>query len=140
MRRRRRFSAEFKEVALEAIKGHETVCGAGDQARTASDPDCSLEARGDREAGQGVRKVNMTISLAFLAPDLVKAAIEGRLPRGIWSGPSLRCAGVIPENHIRAYLWCKPHKMGVATMVPDRSTARPSGASLLSPRCVRVPL
>jgi site-specific DNA recombinase len=30
-----------------------------------------------------VRKVNMTISLAFLAPDLVKAAIEGRLPRGI---------------------------------------------------------
>jgi DNA invertase Pin-like site-specific DNA recombinase len=30
-----------------------------------------------------VRKVNMTISLAFLAPDLVKAAIEGRLPRGM---------------------------------------------------------
>lgn len=30
-----------------------------------------------------VRKVNMTISLAFLAPDLVKAAIVGRLPRGI---------------------------------------------------------
>jgi hypothetical protein len=30
-----------------------------------------------------VRKVNMTISLAFLAPDLVKAAIEGRLPRGL---------------------------------------------------------
>jgi site-specific DNA recombinase len=30
-----------------------------------------------------LRQVNMTISLAFLAPDLVKAAIEGRLPRGI---------------------------------------------------------
>ena len=30
-----------------------------------------------------VRQVNMTISLAFLAPDLVKAAVEGRLPRGI---------------------------------------------------------
>jgi site-specific DNA recombinase len=30
-----------------------------------------------------VRKVNMIISLAFLAPDLVKAAIEGLLPRGI---------------------------------------------------------
>jgi site-specific DNA recombinase len=30
-----------------------------------------------------VRQVNMTISLAFLAPDLVKAAMEGRLPRGI---------------------------------------------------------
>jgi hypothetical protein len=25
----------------------------------------------------------MTISLAFLAPDLVRAAVEGRLPRGI---------------------------------------------------------
>jgi site-specific DNA recombinase len=25
----------------------------------------------------------MTISLAFLAPDLVKAAIDGRLPHGI---------------------------------------------------------
>ena len=25
----------------------------------------------------------MTISLAFLAPDLVKAAIEGRLPHGM---------------------------------------------------------
>jgi site-specific DNA recombinase len=30
-----------------------------------------------------VRQVNMTISLAFLTPDLVKAAVEGRLPRGI---------------------------------------------------------
>jgi len=30
-----------------------------------------------------VRQVNMTISLAFLAPNLVKAAVKGRLPRGI---------------------------------------------------------
>jgi site-specific DNA recombinase len=30
-----------------------------------------------------VRQINLTISLAFLAPNLVKAAIEGRLPRGI---------------------------------------------------------
>src|ERR1700694_4715279 len=30
-----------------------------------------------------VRQVNMTISLAFLAPNLGKAAVEGRLPRGI---------------------------------------------------------
>jgi site-specific DNA recombinase len=28
------------------------------------------------------RQVNMSISLAFLAPNLVKAAVEGRLPRG----------------------------------------------------------
>jgi site-specific DNA recombinase len=30
-----------------------------------------------------VRYVNMTISLAFIAPSLVQAAVEGRLPRGI---------------------------------------------------------
>jgi hypothetical protein len=30
-----------------------------------------------------IRQVNMTISLAFLAPELVKSAVEGRLPRGI---------------------------------------------------------
>lgn len=30
-----------------------------------------------------VRQVNLTISLAFLALNLVKAAVEGRLPRGI---------------------------------------------------------
>jgi len=30
-----------------------------------------------------VRQVNLTFSLAFLAPQLVKAAVEGRLPRGV---------------------------------------------------------
>ena len=30
-----------------------------------------------------IRQVNMTISFAFLAPELVQAAVEGRLPRGI---------------------------------------------------------
>src|SRR5262249_40621988 len=30
-----------------------------------------------------VRQVNMTISMAFIASALVKAAVEGRLPRGI---------------------------------------------------------
>lgn len=30
-----------------------------------------------------VRQINMTISLAFLSPTLVNAAIDGRLPRGI---------------------------------------------------------
>jgi alkylhydroperoxidase family enzyme len=30
-----------------------------------------------------LRHVNMTLSLAFLSPTLVKAAVEGRLPRGI---------------------------------------------------------
>jgi site-specific DNA recombinase len=30
-----------------------------------------------------LRRVNLTLSLAFLAPQLVKAAVQGRLPRGI---------------------------------------------------------
>ena len=40
------------------------------------------EAIASRE-GCSRRHVNMTISLAFLAPDLVRAAVEGRLPRGV---------------------------------------------------------
>jgi DNA invertase Pin-like site-specific DNA recombinase len=42
----------------------------------------NIEALASRECCT-TRKINMTISLAFLAPDLVKAAIDGRLPRGI---------------------------------------------------------
>jgi DNA invertase Pin-like site-specific DNA recombinase len=47
-----------------------------------TDPNASAYsiARRDRCS---VRKVNMTISLAFLSPDLVHAAVTGRLPRGI---------------------------------------------------------
>jgi hypothetical protein len=36
-----------------------------------------------RREGCSARKVNMTISLAFLSPALVKAALDGRLPRGV---------------------------------------------------------
>jgi DNA invertase Pin-like site-specific DNA recombinase len=42
----------------------------------------TIEALAARERCS-LRKVNMTISLAFLAPDLVKAAVEGLLPRGM---------------------------------------------------------
>jgi site-specific DNA recombinase len=48
----------------------------------ARDPAASAETIAKRERCSA-RKVNMTISLAFLAPDLIKAAIEGRLPHGI---------------------------------------------------------
>jgi site-specific DNA recombinase len=41
-----------------------------------------------------VRQVNTTISLAFLAPDLVKAAVEGRLPRGI----GVENSATLPRN------------------------------------------
>src|SRR6202051_2961279 len=42
----------------------------------------TTESIAQRE-GRSVRKVNMTISLAFLAPDLVKAAIDGQLTHGM---------------------------------------------------------
>ena len=47
-----------------------------------AEPAVTVKAIAQRE-GCSLRKVNMTISLAFLAPDLVKAAIEGRLPYGM---------------------------------------------------------
>ena len=46
------------------------------------DPTATSESIAKRESCSP-RKVNMTISLAFLAPDLVSAAIEGRLPHGM---------------------------------------------------------
>ncbi len=49
-----------------------------------SDPIQTLESLALREAKTD-RSIRMTLSLAFLAPDIVKAAIGGRLPRG--SGP-----------------------------------------------------
>jgi site-specific DNA recombinase len=45
-------------------------------------PAITVEAIAQQESCS-IRKVNMTISLAFLAPDLIKAAIEGRLPYGM---------------------------------------------------------
>jgi site-specific DNA recombinase len=46
-----------------------------------SDPRLTLELLASRE-GRTVRSIRMTLSLAFLAPEIVKAAVEGRLPRG----------------------------------------------------------
>jgi site-specific DNA recombinase len=46
------------------------------------DAKATAESIAERE-GCSARKVNMTISLAFLAPDLITAAIEGRLPHGM---------------------------------------------------------
>ena len=47
-----------------------------------TDAKASTESIANRE-GCTVRQVHMTISLAFLAPSLVQAAIEGRLPHGM---------------------------------------------------------
>ena len=46
-----------------------------------SNPNETIEAIASRE-GKTERSIRMTLSLAFLAPDIVKAAIDGRLPRG----------------------------------------------------------
>jgi site-specific DNA recombinase len=46
-----------------------------------SDPRLTLESLASRE-GRTVRSIRMTLSLAFLAPEIVNAAVEGRLPRG----------------------------------------------------------
>ena len=63
-------------------------------------PAANTESIADRE-GCSARKVNMTISLAFLAPDLVKAAIEGRLPHGM---------GVVRLSDMPAE-WSRQHLM-----------------------------
>jgi hypothetical protein len=47
-----------------------------------SDATTTTQTIAKRE-GCSVRKINMTISLAFLVPNLVKAAVEGRLPHGM---------------------------------------------------------
>ena len=46
-----------------------------------SDAGMSLATLAAREH-KSERTIRMTLSLVFLAPDLVRAAIEGRLPRG----------------------------------------------------------
>jgi hypothetical protein len=43
----------------------------------------TLERLAARE-GKTERSIRMTLSLAFVAPPIVAAAIEGRLPRGFW--------------------------------------------------------
>ena len=65
-----------------------------------TDPTANTESIAERE-GCSVRKVNMTISLAFLAPDLVKAAIDGRLPHGM---------GVVRLSDLPAE-WSRQHQM-----------------------------
>jgi hypothetical protein len=47
-----------------------------------ADPTATADSIAKRE-NSNTRKINMTISLAYLAPDLIKAAIDGRLPHGM---------------------------------------------------------
>jgi site-specific DNA recombinase len=49
-----------------------------------ADPHQTIEVIADREH-KSERSIRMTLSLAFVAPPIVAAAIEGRLPRGFGS-------------------------------------------------------
>jgi hypothetical protein len=51
-----------------------------DEIMTGSITDAKQLAKRERCS---LRQINLTLSLAFLSPQLVKAAVEGRLPRGI---------------------------------------------------------
>jgi hypothetical protein len=66
--------------ACRLIRGGD--CASKRATRVVSGQVTELEQIATREKCS-VRHVNMTISLAFLAPELVSAAVEGRLPRGI---------------------------------------------------------
>ncbi len=68
--------AEARAILLDALRDAHSWLD-----ELLSDPRKSLELLARRE-GRTDRSIRMTVSLAFLAPDIVKAAIEGRLPRG----------------------------------------------------------
>ena len=84
------------------------------------DAKASVEDIAKREVCS-VRQGNMTISLAFLAPDLVKAALDCRLPRGI-GVTQLRDAP--PE-------WSRQFRMLGLTVI---FSARPARNGFESPR------
>ena len=63
-----------------------------------NDPSVTTESLAQRE-NCSIRKINMTISLAFLAPDLVKAAIDGRLPHGMGIARLIDLPAEWPKQH-----------------------------------------
>jgi len=68
--------ANTREILIEALSdAHRWL----DELQ--SDPRQTLATLASQE-GKSERSIRMTVSLAFLAPDIVKAAVEGRLPRG----------------------------------------------------------
>ena len=88
-----------------------------------------LVSNGSPRAKNAAPAANMTISLAFLAPDLVKAAIEGRLPRGI------RVARLCdaPADWSRQYRMLRPCMPLAGVSLTQRTdSARSSAASCVS--------
>jgi hypothetical protein len=93
--RRRRHASENRALLISSIaRGRRWLN------ELIADPTANAVSIARRD-GCSVRKVNMTISLAFLAPDLVKAAIDERLPHGM---------GVVRLADLRAE-WSRQHQM-----------------------------
>src|SRR5271167_1887419 len=72
----RRMSANARALLIEALRDAHRWLD-----ELLSDPRLTFESLASREA-RTVRSIRMTVSLAFLAPEIVNAAVEGRLPRG----------------------------------------------------------
>jgi site-specific DNA recombinase len=68
--------ALFRAILIEALRDAHRWLD-----ELLSDPRLTLESIASRE-GKTERSIRMNLSLAFLAPEIVKAAVEGRLPRG----------------------------------------------------------
>jgi hypothetical protein len=68
--------ANARSILIEALRDARRWLG-----ELLSDPCVTLEVLASRE-GRTMRSIRMTLSLAFLAPAIVKAAVEGHLPRG----------------------------------------------------------
>lgn len=71
-----------------------------------------------------LRQVNLTISLAFLSPTLVKAAVDEHLPRGIGIRPSAICPGSGRPN--TEALACKLDWLAEEQDFPGPETNRPN--------------
>jgi site-specific DNA recombinase len=72
----RSISANARAILIEALRDAHRWLD-----ELLSDPRLTLESLASRE-GKTERSIRLTLSLAFVAPEIVKAAVEGRLPRG----------------------------------------------------------
>jgi len=91
----RRMRSENRTTSLASI-----VRGRAWLEELVNDSTTTAQTIAQRE-GCTTRKVNMMVSLAFLAPDLVEGAIAGTLPRGM---------GIVRLADLPAE-WSKQHRM-----------------------------
>jgi len=105
--------------------------------------------------GQAITRAALRLAaLVFVRPGELRHAAwtEFDLEKAEWVIPAekmkmrwphrvpLSRQAVPPENHVRAYRWWSPDRIGAATITPDRWTGRGRGVSFHNPRCVRASL